>query len=401
MKTRSLSFALGLSLLAGCANLPPLFSPTPAALVVNGDASLKLSTEVVPGRWGLQAVITPYTAADIHHVTLTLFKLDGSTELPLQDAQGSPLAVKVSQAQLGQEVAFAKLWRNTTYRIKAKAYADDAETMLISRATATDQIDVVVSDDDRPTLARIKVSLIDKAFDGSATTPGLTLNPGTLTATGNPAISLAQYLVSTFAGGAYGSADGTGTNAAFNQPYGIDFDAEGNLYVVDMGNQRIRKITPAGVVSTLAGSTRGYADDIGTNAKFTDPYGLAVDAAGNLFIADTGNSRIRKITPAGVVSTLAGSTRGYADDIGTNAKFTDPYGLAVDAAGNLFIADTGNSRIRKITPAGVVSTLAGSTRGYADDIGTNAKFGSILDIAIDVAGNLFVTDDNRVRRIEP
>jgi sugar lactone lactonase YvrE len=251
-------------------------------------------------------------------------------------------------------------------------------------------------------------------------------------------------VISTFAGSSAGSADGTGTNATFNNPTGVAVDSSGNVYVTDSVNHRIRKITPLGVVTIFAGSSAGSADGTGTNATFNGPYGVAVDSAGNLYIADTINNRIRKITPAGVVTTLAGSGGTFlADGTGAGASFYQPYGVAVDSSGNVYVADTLNYRIRKITPAGVVTTipnwtfqypigiavdsdgilyvggisnsirkvtqlgvittLAGGSTGSADGTGTNAQFNECWGITIDSFGNLYVTDhsNRRIRKISP
>jgi DNA-binding beta-propeller fold protein YncE len=208
--------------------------------------------------------------------------------------------------------------------------------------------------------------------------------------------------VTTLAGGGErGFADGVGSDAKFYRPSGIASDAAGNLYVADFANHCIRKITPAGEVSTLAGGEGGFADGVGSDARFLGPHGIASDAAGNLYVAD-GNSSIRKITPAGEVSTLAGREEGFADGIGDGAKFYHPRGIAIDAAGNLYVADTDNHRIRMITPAGKVSTLAGGEDGFADGIGSDARFYFPHGIAIDAAGNLYVADtfSNRIRKIE-
>ena len=209
------------------------------------------------------------------------------------------------------------------------------------------------------------------------------------------------WVVSTFAGSeAGGFADGIGTAAKFNLPTGVAVDSSGNVYVVDTHNHRIRKITPADrienrVVITLAGST----------AQFFYPYGVAVDSSGNVYVADLYNHRIRKITPAGVVSTLAGSgTAGHEDGTGTAAKFNYPYGVAVDSSGNIYVADYGNHRIRKITSTGMVSTLAGSgDAGSANGTGTATEFNGPIGVAVDSSGNVYVADTNnhRIRKITP
>ncbi|ANJ73375.1 hypothetical protein K6V72_19225 [Ralstonia insidiosa] len=216
-------------------------------------------------------------------------------------------------------------------------------------------------------------------------------------------------VVSTFAGSGTGSeADGTGTAASFSSPIGITFDSTGNLYVVDTSGNTIRKITPAGVVTTLAGSGAvGSADGIGTAATFWQPYGVAIDGAGNLYVTDVANQKIRKITPAGVVTTLAGSgTVGATDGPGALATFNLPRGIAVDNNGYVYVAEQSGCKIRKITPAGVVSTLAGSPAsncGHADGTGTAAIFQGPVALALDSNGNLYVAEfgGSDVRKVTP
>ena len=208
---------------------------------------------------------------------------------------------------------------------------------------------------------------------------------------------------------AAGYADGTGTNAVFNFPAGIAMGTNGNLYVVDGDNNLIRQITPAGVVSTFAGQLApGFADGTGTNAVFNSPVGLAADRSGNLYVADAGNAVIRQITPAGVVTTLAGAPghAGYADGTGTNAWFNWPVGVAVDTTGTVYVADFNNTVIRRVTAAGAVTTLAGTAGifGSADGTGGAAHFFYPSGVAVDSTGNVYVADsnyNNTIRRITP
>src|ERR1039458_3654735 len=218
--------------------------------------------------------------------------------------------------------------------------------------------------------------------------------------------------VSTFAGmaGVSGSADGTGSGARFNQPQGLAVDTNGIVYVADTGNYTIRKITPAGVVTTLTGSVgnSGSTDATGGSARFYEPEGIAVNSAGTLiYIADTWNHTIRQVTPAGVVTTLAGSAGnfGSADGTGNSAQFYQPQGMAVDGSGNIYVADTGNQTIRKVTVLGAVTTLAGlaGNNGSTDGTGSSASFWNPQGIALDSSANLYVADsfNNTIRQVTP
>ncbi|MFN8556906.1 MAG: NHL repeat-containing protein [Dehalococcoidia bacterium] len=210
--------------------------------------------------------------------------------------------------------------------------------------------------------------------------------------------------VSTVAGaGVRGFNNGPGRDAQFNTPTGLALDAAGNLYVADTGNDLIRKITPNGNVSTVAGTgVRGFTDGPVASAQFNRPTALAVDSAGAVYVADEGNDLIRKVTPDGMVSTVAGGERGYADGAGRVARFNAPTGLAIDGAGVLYIADSGNDGVRRMTPDGVVALFAGTgERGYADGLGRSAQFNGPHGVAIDPAGNVYVADlgNNLVRRV--
>jgi sugar lactone lactonase YvrE len=217
--------------------------------------------------------------------------------------------------------------------------------------------------------------------------------------------------VTTLAGlaGARGSSDGTGSAARFFLPNGVAIDGAGNAIVADAGNGAIRRVSAAGNVSTVAGvfSRHGSADGAGAAAGFFLPQGVAADAASVLYVADAENHTIRKITPAGDVTTWAGAAglAGSADGVGTAARFEQPRAVAVDAAGNVTVADWGNHTIRRIAPNGLVSTLAGSpgVMGSADGIGAAARFGFARGVAVDSTGVVYVADttNHTIRRVSP
>jgi sugar lactone lactonase YvrE len=217
---------------------------------------------------------------------------------------------------------------------------------------------------------------------------------------GGNAPSTPSGVVTTLAGaaGQTGSTDGAGAAASFNYPFGVAVDSSGNVYVADTYGSTIRKITPAGVVTTLAGKTEepGSSDGTGADASFSNPIGVAVDSNGNVYVADAGNATIRKITPAGAVTTLAGAAgqTGSADGPGADARFNYPEGVAVDSSGNVYVADTYDSTIRKITPAGEVTTLAGKTEepGSSDGTGADGSFSNPIGVAVDSNGNVYVAD---------
>ena len=224
------------------------------------------------------------------------------------------------------------------------------------------------------------------------------------------------YTFTTLAGLArnFGAKDGTGSAARFNYPNGVAVDGAGNVYVSDSDNETIRKVTPTGLVTTLAGAAldMGTNDGIGSAADFASPSGVAMDANGNLYVADTSNNTIRRLTPVGtnwVVTTLAGQPASGGTNDGTNggARFFGPIGVAVDSATNLYVADYVNHTIRKVTPVGtnwVVTTLAGlgGNRGTNDGTNADARFTGPRGTAVDTNGNVYVADGgNTIRKLTP
>ncbi len=225
----------------------------------------------------------------------------------------------------------------------------------------------------------------------------------------------ASGIISTVAGnGSFGFSgdDGVATSASLYYPTHVAVDASGNLYIADQGNNRIRKVSPSGIISTVAGNgSAGFSGDGGlaTAASLYRPQGVAVDALGNLYIADISNQRIRKVNTSGIISTVAGiGSFGFSGDGGsaTAASLHNPSGVAVDASGNLYIADYSNYRIRKVNTSGIISTVAGnSSYGFSGDGGsaTAARLNNPIGVAVDASGNLYIADENnnRIRKVSP
>ena len=218
-----------------------------------------------------------------------------------------------------------------------------------------------------------------------------------------PSIQAQEFAFTTIAGETQGSMDGVDFGARFYNPTGVAVDADGNIYVADQGNNLIRKITPSGtnwIVTTLAGGTKGSLDGTNSEAQFSGPTGIAVDKVGNLYVADQFNSVIRRMVPLGtnwIVSTIAGTAGISGDKDGADglARFSSPTGVAVDGAGNVYVADEANNDIRMIAPAGtnwIVTTLAGGTQGSLDGTNTSAQFFGPSGVAVDTKGRIFVAD---------
>src|SRR6266480_340694 len=275
---------------------------------------------------------------------------------------------------------------------------------------------------------------VQRAFARKYVLPLLLIVLAVLTALSVRAQSTYEpYSFTTFAGLPPGSADGTGSAARFNSPAGVAVDSAGNTYVADTVNSTIRKITPAGVVTTfagLAGST-GSANGIGSAARFNGPVAVTIDNIGNIFVADTNNHTIRKITPARVVSTFAGlagndgsangtgstarfrfpstfagsfAKAGSQDGTGSAARFNIPTDVAVDSSNKLYVADSNNCTIRRITPAAAVTTLAGlASAGHANGTGSAARFDFPDGVAVDTTGKIYVADsvESAIRKITP
>ncbi|MGW8123546.1 Ig-like domain-containing protein [Roseivirga echinicomitans] len=289
---------------------------------------------------------------------------------------------------------------NETYSYKIATSDLDNDVVTVSAATKPDWLTLKFVENEVSTFAGAGNYA---SVDGTGTSASFNMPDDiVLDASGNMYVSdfgsnkirkiTTNGVVTTFAGsGVTGSANGNGVNASFNRPRGLTIDAAGNIYVADRDNNVIRKITPSGDVTTYAGSGAwGSTNGASSNARFNSPNGVAVDASGNLFVTDGNNNLIRKIDTNGNVSTFA--------------SVANPFGIAIDAAGNLYVTERDNDFVRKIAPNGVVTTLAGTgTSGSTDGPGLSASFNYPSGITVDAAGNVYVADksNHKIRKIAP
>ncbi len=281
---------------------------------------------------------------------------------------------KNSQAYSPVDPTSEKKWTVTTIAGDGRPFLEDGPALT---ASFKDPLDVAVTDDGIIYVADVLSHRIRKIAGGQATS---------------------------FAGsGISDTTNGVGINAAFKLPDGLAVDHDGNLYTLDVTDPRVRKISPEGLVTRFAGTgVEGFADGRAEVAQFgEEASGITSDNQGNLFVADADNHRIRKISTTGQVTTIAGNgNAGYVDGSSNIAQFLYPTGIVIDNQGNLFVADL--NRVRKITPSGIVSTFAGGDfAGYRDGRQREALFSIISDMVIDEDGNIYLTDGNRIRTITP
>jgi sugar lactone lactonase YvrE len=360
--------------------------------------------------------------ADIKSYQVYLLRISASNGYPfrepLQDAVGNPFVTNVSypaniviklvnvpgssaqgqyyyvavRAWSGNDASGIELFKPNTFLFNSprifissgNGISVDSAT-LVAANTATLTITAGLID-----AAGAKLENIINVNSGSATIPSISYS----------SIPVFTSIVAGMSGSFSALDTGIATTSQLNIPRGVTADSSGNFYIADTNNNLIRKVTTSGAISTIAGG--GILNDgIATNTQLNSPFGVAVDNSGNVYIADTTNNIIRKVTTAGAISTIAGGG-SLNDGIATNTQLITPRGVAADSSGNIYIADTGNHNIRKVTPAGAISTIAGGG-SLNDGIATNTQLSSPSGIAADSNGNIYIADSGNqvIRKVTP
>jgi hypothetical protein len=390
MKKTVICLLMALSLpVVACATAKPINSTTGATPsptpTVSEARSISVTLKFLPGR---STLMLPYDSSSVHHVVLKVNSNQG-TETPFIDLERPVQKLVVADKLTEGGTILANFVAGTPYRVRAYVYssADENENTLINDPDAT-YIDVLFLDNVSLATAELPIVMVPR--------PKLPLFSGS------------------FAGAVQGYAEGQGLAAKFDHPAGLAFDINGYLYVSDRYNHAIRKISPTGMVTNIAGSgSYGYANGVGANAQFYLPSGLTVDANGNIYVADEGNNCIRKISPTGLVTTLVGSTAsGSVDGVAASASFYIPRGLCLIGSNSLAVADYGNSKIRLVdiasrsvmTWAGGGATAAGYNAnhvGCTDGVLTQATFMGPTDVTV-VGNYLYIADSNNhcIRRMD-
>ncbi len=362
---------------------------------------------------GLALGITSGTTTNADKLTIT--DNDGSSAFKLTSfkfneySANTPTTYTIKAFRGGSQVGSSVIFKNGSFNFQTVTPGSDFFNVTSVEVTTNDATGMYCFFDDVvietiPSLPSISYPAGAKSF-----ITGFPITSLILTNSGAAVPAAAPGAVTTFAGSnTAGAADNaTGTSATFSSPHGIVVDGLGNTYVADFSNNKIRKISPSGAVTTYAGSGAfGGADNaVATSATFNAPTGVAVDAIGNVYVADFFGNKIRKISPAGVVTTVAGTGASGSSDnaTATLATFFKPTSLVLDAAGNIYVTDNANNKIRKISVTGGVTTIAGSGASGSSDnaTGTLATFTNPYGITIDAAGNLYVVDqgNNKIRKI--
>ncbi|MEQ2354384.1 Ig-like domain-containing protein [Pseudoalteromonas piscicida] len=399
---------------ANISNTAPTISNLPTSFTVTEDVATTIDLSAVTLADGEDDNLTVTLALD----SGTIASTDGNGTVSSVTVAGSGTA----SMTLSGSAAALNTYLDVTTKLNITTAADATTAMTLtvtpndgtvdgSAATSTVNVTAV---NDKPTFTSTAVtaSTEDSVYKYSVTTSDPDKDAVTVSVSASTPLpswlslnTSTEATVSTLAGQSSGYADGTGTAASFKSPYDVVTDSNGNVYVADYGNHVIRKITPEGVVTTLAGSGSAGSDDgTGSAASFNFPKAVTLDSSGNVYVADSSNNTIRKVTPAGVVTTFAGSgTYGSDDGTGTAATFAAPTGITIDSNGNLYVVETNPHIVRKITPAGVVTTFAGSknSSGFTDATGTSATFNFPYNGGSNSNNDLFIADRNNhaIRKI--